>query len=435
MAQTAVHSTGHSDLISSLSFSSHGTRLATSSLDHSIRVASLTPSTGQWDAQPSAEFKAHDAPVLKVVWASPEFGPILASGGVDGVVKVWSEEDAPRIGAAGAPLPSATSSAAAGAGANKKRWIQKAALTDARGTVRDLEFCPPEFGLKLAAISSDSHLRLWECLDPVSLADWSLIEDIDLSVLPTTPSSNATTTPSGLQGDSLGLGAGVAAMDGSSPAKLGAAGGASGSGTVLGTSLASSSTGSAASSFDGRKAGTVESDGGWALSWCKEAWWGEHLAVSAGSSGLIRLFHLPDHAPWSNYLNLFPSSRSSTLNTISPVSSLVWAPASGRSYQLLASGSRDGKARVWKLYPPSLDGEGESGESGRWKGELDAELDDGVKTGSVGGVKVDWNVTGTVLSTAGDDAKVRLWKSTYTGQWRTIAVISTEETGDDDAGK
>lgn len=48
---------------------------------------------------------------------------------------------------------------------------------------------------------------------------------------------------------------------------------------------------------------------------------------------------------------------------------------------------------------------------------MDAELEDGnrgaTSAGSVGNVKVDWNLTGTVVSTAGDDAKVRLWKCEY----------------------
>lgn len=43
---------------------------------------------------------------------------------------------------------------------------------------------------------------------------------------------------------------------------------------------------------------------------------------------------------------------------------------------------------------------------------MDAELEESKSSrgGSVGGVRVEWNVTGTVLSTAGDDARVRLWK-------------------------
>lgn len=52
---------------------------------------------------------------------------------------------------------------------------------------------------------------------------------------------------------------------------------------------------------------------------------------------------------------------------------------------------------------------------GTWREELHAELEEGGggKVGSVGSVKVEWNATGTVLSTAGDDAKVRLWKCEF----------------------
>ena len=55
-----------------------------------------------------------------------------------------------------------------------------------------------------------------------------------------------------------------------------------------------------------------------------------------------------------------------------------------------------------------------------WRAELDSELvldqsrksDNGRGGGTlgVGNVRVAWNSTGTVLSTAGDDSKVRLWK-------------------------
>ncbi|KAI5475969.1 WD40 repeat-like protein [Pseudohyphozyma bogoriensis] len=401
MSQTAVIPSKHNDLITSLAFNSFGTRLATGSLDHSIRVASLSPTTGQWDADVS-EFK-HDSAVLKVTFAHPEFGVLLASGGVDGVVRLWTEQQPtkPLIVNSNAVAPP------------RSNWVAKASLTDARGTIRDLDFCPPELGLKLACISSDSHLRLWECLDPVSLSDWSLIEDIDLSLLPYTPSSS-TATPQGAGSTSK-------SFDGSaSPVRQA---------PMSGTSVSSSSV---ASSSDGRKNGTVESDGGWAVSWCKEAWWGERLAVSAGPSGMIRLFHLPDHAPWNNYLNLLPPRASASAPSVPPTSSISWAPSSGRSYQLLAAGARDGRARVWKLHTPSLDPEFDGPPSEEWKAELDAELDDGsAKTGSIGNVKVEWNITGTVLSTAGDDAKVRLWKSTYTGQWRVIAVLKTDE---DDGG-
>lgn len=308
----------HSDLITSLAFSSHP-YLATSSLDHTIRVASLDPASGEWnlDAQ---DWKAHDAPVLKLTWAHPEFGVLLASGGADGVVKLWAQEEVRQAtthhgrGAAGrgAGLNGAGAGAGVGAAGLTKRWVQRAALTDARGTIRDIGFAPPEFGLKLAAVSSDSHLRLWECLDPVSMQEWSLIEDIDLANLPVQPSSassaglgagslqaqqqaGAPGTGAGSNAGSLGGGqdnaGGLASpakgtmtgTSGSSGLGLGSLGSAAGSGVG---SMGSSASGS---SFDGRRGGTVESDGGWSLSWCKEAWWGERLAVSAGNSGIIRV--------------------------------------------------------------------------------------------------------------------------------------------------
>ncbi|KAM0792946.1 hypothetical protein ACM66B_002705 [Microbotryomycetes sp. NB124-2] len=470
--QTGVALSSHSDLITSLAFSTHP-YLATASLDHTIRVASLNPTTGQWDHL-AQDWKAHDAPVLKVAWAHPQYGTLLASGGVDGIIKLWAQDDLAAAHGKAFPLanyhnhrqPSSSNGATPSSQQQQqqqhssKRWVQRAALMDARGTIRDLEFAPPEFGLKLASVSSDSHLRLWECLDPISMSDWTLVEDIDLNGLPLQPSTGGSTTTTaagaaatggGLHQATSATGSTSVASQGydqtmQSPAKqasLGVSGssasglapGQTGFGGASGLSPSMVSTAGSTASLEARKNGTVESDGGWSLSWCKEAWWGERLAVSAGTSGVIRLFHLPDHAPWNNYLNLTPPRSGSGYASAAPTSSLAWAPASGRSYQLLASGSRDGRARIWKLYPPVLDGGEGADVDGPWRGEMDAELEEtkSGRGGNVASVRVDWNVTGTILSTAGDDAKVRLWKSTYTGQWRPVAVLSTEDAGDEQA--
>lgn len=307
--QTGASLSSHSDLITSIAFSSHPL-LATASLDHTVRVTSLDAATGQWDANPQ-DWKAHDAPVLKVAWAHPEFGVLLASGGVDGVVKLWSQEDvragasvAGHGGPAGSPGltgPSTNGQAQTGAhgSAPTKRWVQRAVLTDARGTIRDVEFAPPAFGLKLAAVSSDSHLRVWECLDPISMADWSLIEDIDLGSLPLGPStaphsganigplSHGGAGPGSLGSQGAGSESGHHSPNKSALGVAGLAGVAAFGNTGLTPSMASSS--GSTGSFEGRKSGTVESDGGWALSWCKEAWWGERIAVSGGTSGVIRV--------------------------------------------------------------------------------------------------------------------------------------------------
>lgn len=108
----------------------------------------------------------------------------------------------------------------------------------------------------------------------------------------------------------------------------------------------------------------------------------------------------PSSAPFSTA----SSHLQSQLTTIS------WAPSLGRSYHLLATGTRGGLVRIWRVRPAAEDDESAIGgavaSGGSWTGELVAEL--GAHERSVG--KVEWNRTGTVLSSSGDDGKVRLWK-------------------------
>lgn len=51
------------------------------------------------------------------------------------------------------------------------------------------------------------------------------------------------------------------------------------------------------------------------------------------------------------------------------VISVAWAPSCGRSYHLIATGSRDGHVRIWRVKPPSPteDADGDDAESeGSW---------------------------------------------------------------------
>lgn len=84
--------------------------------------------------------KAHDAAITKVSWAHPEFGAIIASSSFDRTVKVWEQTSyadvEPQLnGASGS--------------SSSSRWVERAVLVDAKGTVRGVEFAPPSFGLKL----------------------------------------------------------------------------------------------------------------------------------------------------------------------------------------------------------------------------------------------------------------------------------------------
>jgi WD40 repeat protein len=40
--------------------------------------------------------------------------------------------------------------------------------------------------------------------------------------------------------------------------------------------------------------------------------------------------------------------------------------------------------------------------------------------------RVEWNITGTVLASSGDDGVVRLWKPNFKHKWTCLSVVSPE---------
>jgi len=58
---------------------------------------------------------------------------------------------------------------------------------------------------------------------------------------------------------------------------------------ALSQSLAQSTATNAANDRTIPDVGNREADGGWSLSWCKDRYWGEILAVCAGTSGRVKV--------------------------------------------------------------------------------------------------------------------------------------------------
>lgn len=117
------------------------------------------------------------------------------------------------------------------------------------------------------------HLRLYECLEVHNLSTWTMIEDMDMSSVPS-PVLASQGTPT-LTAASL--------EPGSSPSHTaqlavpGTAGGSQGAG--VGQNAVPTRPG----------IGAREADGGWCLSWCKEKWWGEIMAVGCGTTGILKV--------------------------------------------------------------------------------------------------------------------------------------------------
>lgn len=147
-------------------------------------------------------------------------------------------------------------------------------------------------------------MRIYECLDLISYAEWTLVNEIDLggqNGAGLLGSGNG----NGGSGNALGGNGSVKGFEMGSPTKSSLSAALSSSNLQGGNNHPSGASATLKerererererekererTSEDGGRKGMVESDGGWSLSWCKEAWWGERLAVTAGVNEIIRV--------------------------------------------------------------------------------------------------------------------------------------------------
>ncbi|CCH46179.1 putative WD repeat-containing protein [Wickerhamomyces ciferrii] len=244
-----------------------------------------------------------------------------------------------------------------------RRWKHLATLNDSRGPLYDVAFAPSHLGLRLSTIGSDGVLRIYDAMEPADLRSWTLTSEV--SVLSVPPASN-------LQSD-------------------------------------------------------------FALAWCTSRFSPEKIVVCALDQGfiyhrnasgkLVQATTLPDHQGL--------------------IRDVAWAPSMGRFYQLLATACKDGKIRIFKLterltnnsnfknqkkiinndYNDEDDEEEDNESNVEIQVELISEHDD--HHGETWSVS--WNLTGTILSSSGDDGKIRLWKASYSNEFQCLSVISAEQ--------
>lgn len=89
---------GHHDLLLATNYNFYGTRLATASADHKVKVWDRNDKSGQWIV--TDVWNAHDAEVTDVKWNGPFVGEHLGTIGGDGLVRIWQEDvnEAPNSG-------------------------------------------------------------------------------------------------------------------------------------------------------------------------------------------------------------------------------------------------------------------------------------------------------------------------------------------------
>lgn len=132
MATTiATIDTQHADMVHDAQFDYYGRRLATCSSDRLIKVYDVS---GDEHAL-SAELSGHEGPVWQVCWAHPQFGTLLASCGYDRRV-IIQREVAPG------------------------QWTRIHTFEDHASSVNSIAWAPHEYGLQLAAASSDGKVTV-----------------------------------------------------------------------------------------------------------------------------------------------------------------------------------------------------------------------------------------------------------------------------------
>ena len=102
-----------------------------------------------------------------------------------------------------------------------------------------------------------------------------------------------------------------------------------------------------------------------------------------------------------------------------------WAPGGQRGYELIATGSKNGVVRIYSLTETE---EGVLVGGGAYIVDMVGEFEHrGAITGGRDVMKVEWNFSGTVLSSCGDDGRIRIWKEDHLGKWRQQFALSAEQ--------
>ncbi|KAG5438154.1 hypothetical protein PCANB_003005 [Pneumocystis canis] len=311
--------TTHKDLIHDVTYDYYGKRLATCSSDLQVKIFDYNEETGEWLENDS--------------W---KLGQVIAICSVDRTIRIFEEqEDEDRN--------------------SGKRWIEKARLMDSRGAVLDIWFAPIHYGLKLASVSADAVVRIYEAPFPNDLSQWTLIDDILL--LPNPPPRD------------------------------------------------------------------IESS--FCLTWCPSHWDDQQLLI--GAMNTVNIYRKNSSNKWK--------AEESLDGHTDLVRDVTWGANMGRSYHIIATACKDGHVRIFKLtnisnYPSNGNTLHNLQSTEKKKGymiELIGDFDDHMAQVW----KVSFNITGTILSSAGDDGRIRLWKANYAGDYQCLSIISMEKTRKD----
>eukprot|EP01104_Vermistella_antarctica_P014333 TRINITY_DN4486_c0_g1_i1.p2 TRINITY_DN4486_c0_g1~~TRINITY_DN4486_c0_g1_i1.p2 ORF type:complete len:312 (-),score=47.11 TRINITY_DN4486_c0_g1_i1:1096-2031(-) len=151
-------------------------------------------------------------------------------------------------------------------------------------------------------------------------------------------------------------------------------------------------------------------DGATSISWNPSPFSTPNIVVGTATDSVAKIWEYNDqYRRWQQIEAL--TGHKDVVHDVS------WAPNLGRTFHLIATSSRDQTVRIWRYVPASLSNTGKSVVQ-----EVAKFADHRSEVW-----RVEWNITGTILASSGDDGAVRLWKANFANQWESLSTIRGEE--------
>ncbi|CAO3641121.1 unnamed protein product [Cunninghamella echinulata] len=175
MTSITKFETGHENLIHGIAYNYYGKRLVTCSSDQRLKVWDFIERQNSAIWESNDAWKAHDASIMKALWAPAEYGQIIASCSFDRTVKIWEEQ----------PVEPKNS---------QRRWSEQFQLVESKGAVLDIASLQIQGALRLATCSADGIIRIYEAIEPTNLSQWSQMEEFSIEANKDNATSTAMTS-------------------------------------------------------------------------------------------------------------------------------------------------------------------------------------------------------------------------------------------------